>query len=260
MALSNWDCLAIGPDSKGCEGTFNAEDSSIQIYKNWASVHYKKMPGNAGKYREETVATINSGDLTVLNFSITAIRHDLQNSIFLFAAKWNSELKKSEYFAGIGCYGYWSDVKGYLEWKGVKQEYADYTTDSRNFRRDRYGNEIKLKEFVDYIILEDEKGFRTEIEVDKEFGELTRFVGVMPETLAAFRTWLETDIAYDESYNTEFDKWIKSINWDAVQRYNQGDAFFSSAGQVMTSVGNQGSDTILSSIIKNMGTDEKQKE
>ena len=97
---------------------------------------------------------------------------------------------------------------------------------SCNYRSTPDGKTIPLENLVDYLSLYDkENNCLYESEIDEEFGELTIFVGVMPKTLEAFKKWMFDEIKEEHSCKS-FDKWFNSIDWEALTRFNQGDAFF----------------------------------
>ena len=252
MALSNWDTLAINNSGKGCNGEVKGKLASLEIYKNWAYIHSKKMWNEDTGYVKDVIAQINSGNLYLGGLNIQAIRHESQNSIFVFvdAGTYNKK-RHDNFFAGIGCYAYYSKVDEYLNWKGIELKYADYNAGSRNYRINEKGETIHIREFIDIISFYDENDkLITELEVDKEFGELTDFVGVMPKTFEAFKKWLMTEIAEEYKYDKQFEKWLKKINWDEITRFNQGDAFFVGTENASTEVGKQDNDTLLSQALK----------
>jgi hypothetical protein len=254
MALSNWDLLAIGKNGKSCDGIVKGKIASLEIYKNWAYVSSEKMYQDGGPYINPIIASVSSGDLQIGRLHINAIRHSLQNSIFVFvnASTYDNNSKEhSNYFAGIGCYGYYTKIKEFLKWKGIEFPYHDYMEGSRNYRTGINNETIPLEKSVDYISLHDKDGnLLYETEIDEEFGELTDFVGVMPETFEAFKKWLTIDVKDDNKYSKSFNKWLDSIKWDSLTRFNQGDAFFVGSKEAATNVGNQNEDTILMNILK----------
>lgn len=123
MALSNWDTLAFGPDSKPCNGTFDLEmnkEYSIHIHKNWIYVYTGKS----------YLASIHEGDLTFLSSSIEIVRAERQSSVFIFVServyskeeecsnKWFEPYHRL--FGGIGCYGFNGSA-----WVGVEKSTVD---------------------------------------------------------------------------------------------------------------------------------------
>lgn len=254
MALSNWDLLAIGSDSKSCDGVVHGRAASLEIYKCWAYVSSKSMYDPNGGFSNNVIASINSGDISIGGLNITAIRHPLQSSIFVFvdAPTYDENNKRrSNFFAGIGCYGYYTKIKEFLKWKGIDIEYDDYIEGSSNYITGPNDETIPLKKSVGYISLHDKDGNKIyESIVDEEFGELSEFVGVMPETLEAFKNWLKTEISEEYGYYEEFRKWFEDIDWNTISRFNQGDAFFIGREESSTNVGEQDKDTIISKILK----------
>jgi len=254
MALSNWDLLAIDKKGKSCNGVIKNKIASLTIYKNWAYIDSTKMWNDGTGFVKPVIAQINNGNLHIAGLNITAIRHSLQNSIFVFvdASTYDKNSKcNSNLFAGIGCYGYYSRIDEYLRWKGIKLKYADYTTGSRNYKIGENEEIILLNKFIDIISLFDEKdNLLAEYEVDTKFGELTDFVGIMPETFKAFKNWITIEIVEEYKYNKYFEKWLESINWNELMRFNQGDTFFTNVDNVSTLVGKQEKDTLLMKLLK----------
>lgn len=253
MALSNWDLLAIGKNGKSCDGTVKGKLASLEIYKNWAYVSSEKMY-QGGNYVDPVIASVNSGEVEIADLRISAIRHPSQSSIFIFvdASTYDKNSKeRPNYFAGIGCYGYYSKVDEFLKWKGIDIKYDDYLNGSRNYRMEPNGETTHLEKTVKFIILRDKEGNHIyETEIDEEFGELTDFVGVMPETFEAFKKWLMTEIKEEHKYTKSFNKWLDKIDWKSLTRFNQGDAFFVGDENASTTVGEQNQDTILMNILK----------
>jgi hypothetical protein len=246
MALSNWDLLAIGSNSKSCDGSIKNDNIEFEIYKNWL---YAKIKTEDDPH----IISIEEGRLSIGNASVYAIRDELQNSIFVFItiSYQNKEkiVYKYKYLAGIGCYGCYDKIKEYLKYKNLDITYKDCWISSRNYKLDGNGGTIPLNEFIESIIFEKSDGTSLEVDVDKEFGELTEFVGVMPETFKAFRKWIEIDIKEEKKYNKNFNKWLDKIDWDNLSRFNQGDAFFIGGEKAQTLVGEQNKNTILGDII-----------
>ena len=104
MALSNWDLLAIGKDGKSCDGTVKGKFASLEIYKNWAYLSSEEMYREGGHFSKPVIGSIISGDFEIAGLSIVAIRHSLQNSIFVFvdASTYNKNNKQiPNYFAEL---------------------------------------------------------------------------------------------------------------------------------------------------------------
>jgi len=248
MALSNWDILAINSEGKSCDGIFQHKEMSVEIYKNWLSIKSPKQWNEKSDFSEPVIAHINSGDLNICGVDIKSIRGP-QNSVFVFIESYKYNDNKNfdkNYFAGIGCYGYYSKVKEYLKWKGIKIKYDEYNVGSSNY--DHETGEPS-DEWNEYITLWKDSKVIKEIKVDKSFGELTEFVGVMPSTLENFKNWLERVVK--DSYGKDVKKWFDSINWNELIRFNQGDAFFTDPVNVGTKIGEQ-ENTIISKLINKL--------
>jgi hypothetical protein len=254
MALSNWDLLAIGNDGKSCDGTVKGKLASLQIYKNWIYISSEKMYQNGGNYVDPVIASITDGNLHIGGLNITAIRYPLQDSIFVFvnASTYDENHKEvPNYFAGIGCYGYYTKIKEFLKWKSINIEYDDYIVGSRNYKIGPKYETIPLGKTIEFISLHDKDGNKLyESDIDEEFGELTDFVGVMPETFEAFKNWLKNEISEDYGYYESFKKWFENIDWKSLMRFNQGDAFFVGANDASTKIGEQNDETIMTNALK----------
>jgi hypothetical protein len=268
MALSNWDTLGIGPDGKSNNGeyTFN-NGTKVEIYKNWAFLANEKMyTKETADHQEPIIGSVNKGDVNIGGVTIKAERGP-QNSIFILASKstYHKDAEGDdkftyEHFAGIGCYGFESRIDEYLQWKGITIpfEHTDVTTGSQNYRRDEEGNDIPLDGFIDTITFyrfdknDDDVVEHMNIEVDKEFGDLTGWVGVLPSTMEEFKTFLKK---HSGKYERHAKAWFETIDWDELTRFNQGDAFFIGAENSQTKVG-ESEETIFEQIVDSMKNEE----
>jgi hypothetical protein len=120
MALSNWDTLAFDQDGKPTNGTFTNGDISVEIYKNWLSIHGNKgwTDGNKG-FIEDVIGHMYHGDIQYKNIHIKAKRGK-QYSIMCIV--WTVDWKKKgkdryKMMIGLGCSGY----QGH-EWVGTKPD------------------------------------------------------------------------------------------------------------------------------------------
>ena len=259
MALSNWDLLAINKKGKSCDGIVKGKLASLEIYKNWVHIMSEKMWNEDCGFVKPVIATIHSGNMYLGGLDIYSIRHPKQSSIFVFVdattygkyVEGKTSRKYPNFFAGIGCYGYYDRIDEFLKWKNIDIECDRYCKGSRNYVIDEDGNYKHPGKFIEYLEFFDKNSNKIlEVEVDEEFGELTEFVGVMPETLEAFKNWLNTDISEEFKYDKEFKKWLDSIDWNEITRFNQGDAFFVGSDNAETLVGKQDNGTILEKAFK----------
>lgn len=102
--------------------------------------------------------------------------------------------------------------KEYLKLKGV--ENPEIKNPNGFWSTSSFGG--SRKSYLNYYAKGIGKEF--ELEVDEGF-EMNPWVGVEKETLENFKNWLTKECEADEN-------WLKSIDWDNLLRYNQGDAFF----------------------------------
>jgi len=263
MALSNWDTLAINNQGKSCDGEFKVGGNSIDIYKNWVYIRSKGMwRKDSSSFVEPTIAEISNGNIQLAGFDIRAIRGS-QNAIFVFTSySYLTPTKKykRKYFAGIGCYGYYSKVAEYLKWKGIDVEYDDYCTGSSNYDKKTgktlkgaWAQHINLSKDGEYIKIDGDIDITIEKEFIDKYGEFTDWVGVMPSTLKEFKDWLWNDIVHEYKYaNEDEKKWFKKIDWDELIRFNQGDAFFGGAINTGTKV-DEVDEPVINKMIKGLG-------
>lgn len=235
MALSNWDTLAIDRNGKSCVGKTNFKTGiNIEIYKNWVYLFSKKNWSDETGFGKPYIGSINEGEGSILGINYNAKR-GLQSGIYIFVTKWQNKVKK--YFAGIGCYGYHSRVKEYLEnyegEKNVNEEEWDIC--STNTPVSKGGKLMNSNhDFIEvlrkinpktYESILDENGKKIEYIVNPGF-ELTVWTGVQKETLEDFKQWIEKECLSIE-HDKKDKKWFDSINWNDLHRFNQGDMFFS---------------------------------
>lgn len=220
MALSNWDCLEVGDQTMG--------DFTIEIYKNYLVVE-----------KGDDRMVINSGDISMGSLNIHAKR-GLQNGIYVYISHGYGEDKKN--YAGIGCYGFGDLTIDYLRNTiGLTDDEIgdedDWFQSSTNFH-----NGEMLNGFVELICnISGEKQYLVEEDV-----ELSPFVGVTKETLDDFIYWLNSK---DMKYEID-SEWLESIDWNNVERYNKGDAFFIGVDNAKSKIGDQEDGTILTKLIK----------
>lgn len=131
MALSNWDTLAFGPDSKPGPGVAtNDLGNTIEIYKNWLHILAPKMWREGQTFIEPVIANMNHGDITLAGFQVWASR-GRQNAVFVIVAPSNYP-SDNVLMGGIGCYGYRGDkfvgaepttLEQFFKWAGKILEY-----------------------------------------------------------------------------------------------------------------------------------------
>lgn len=208
MALSNWDTLAIngkGESSIG-ECTFSS-GTNIEIYKNWCYISNEKMWVEGGGFTSPVIAQFIQGEINIGGVQIKAARNR-QDAIFLFASKGYRETL--EIFAGIGCSGYADRMEEYLELKNINIH------EGEGFWGECWSGDKT------YLTFHSEGKELERIEVEKGF-DLNPWVGVEKETLDNFKNWLSSLFS---EYDKEEQKWLSSIKWDELLRFNQGDMFF----------------------------------
>lgn len=255
MALSNWDTLAIGPDGKSSAGEFTFHDTTVEIYKNWLCIHNPKMYVEGSGYASPVIASINSGDLNIGGVTIYAKRGKQSGIYFVaFAPKNKAEGDYTHiHFGGIGCSGYKSFIKEWLEQhEGLENvnenEWWDYFTGSK-----KWSGHVIYKKEGEFGRAKDENGKDIEYRITDPNFELTRWVGVEQDTLIDYKNWLH-ELLEDDLCSQDDKIWVESIQWDVLARYNQGDAYFAAAinqSIPATIVGEQ-EQPILMNLIKDM--------
>lgn len=206
MAMSNWDCLAIGDDGKPSDGVLTNGKYSVEIYKNWIYIlDSEREDGSA-------LATIYQGSIDMFGFRIRAIR-GRQSSVLVFVEHTDYNVKPylKTRMVGIGCYGYKTFLKELFDTYGVEgyDENMDYAQTSR----------LENDEWVEY--LSDKDGNEFFHYKESEF-ELTRFVGVEKETVDQLKVYLNELVG---DYEADKD-YVSNLNFDEAIRFNQGDAYF----------------------------------
>lgn len=242
MALSNWDTLAIGTDGKSTSGTFQIGDFTIGIYKSWAYVENPKMWNKEIGYSKNVICEIHSGELNFGQFKIKSQRGN-QNSIHILIECGYGDTK--QIFAGIGCYGFDDHSREYLESKGYK--YPEDGFIFSTWRRNE--GEEEGREYLGWY----ENGKELLVEIDNGV-ELHPFTGVNEKTLEEFQKFLRKELDLDdEAISGANEKWFKSVEWNNLLRYNQGDAYFANAVNSETipgtEVGKQDDPIIIKSLI-----------
>lgn len=237
MALSNWDTIAFGPDGKSCEGSFTnpRNQAHIDIYKNWAYLRsLSKNPSVDYQYTGDTIAQIDHGEISIMGFRISAVRHDDQDAIFLHVEYTEDRGENTpddqkrfihHHFGGIGCYGFRDTAATVLAKLGRKVEDGEYWSSGSMVEGDNCKHYISCfkkgatpaEDKVEEIVYHDEAK-------DGPLDYADDWVGVKPETLEAFFKWLES--REDRSWNKEYFAWIDACRASEKLRYNQGDAFF----------------------------------
>lgn len=240
MALSNWDTLAIGTEGKSVAGGAKFGTLSVEIYKNWLYLRKDDMVDDTeeeSSCNRNVLGSINQGDMYLFGVNIKAVRGP-QNAIFVYANMYGKrhyekqedgtmkEISKDPnlYFCGIGCYGYGDLKEEYIKSKGIvlPRPYDELMWYSGTRPID--GTDER-EEYIGYFDDSKPVGER-EVNIPIEPGlDLHPWVGVTKETLAEFRKWLENpETEADEEY-------LKSIDWDNLLRFNQGDAYFANVFQ-----------------------------
>jgi hypothetical protein len=231
MALSNWDTLSFDYSGKSTNGVFTSPISgvSVEIYKNWAHISDPKSWRRSSQFTKPIVGSINEGEITYKDLIINAKRGK-QNGIYILVdiSKYSTEKEKlpRQRMIGIGCYGYKTRIKEYLErYEGItnvkENEWDNYGIGTKNGWHDIL---IKTNPKTGSPIL-DNNGKRIEYKVKKSF-ELTLWTGVQQETINDMKRWIRRKLSIDK-FNKEEQNWFDSIDWNALNRHNQGDAFFS---------------------------------
>lgn len=205
MALSNWNTLAFGPDGTAVSGEFELRDgATLEIYKNWIYIRHPRAWFEENYYTDDIVMEIRSGDLKYAGCNIVASRHESQSAVFVFAEDRNYPAKTSRYFAGLSCSGYLSTVE-WIERNDPEKlnlfpkgwENMDYLCGSSHDPEDGDW------EVVDFF---NDDGYET-VKLYLFDERPDTYVGILPETHAAFIEWLERTVA-EIVIGDEADKWL----------------------------------------------------
>jgi hypothetical protein len=272
MALSNWDLLAFDTEPSPISGNFKFKNGvRIEIYKNFIYVSQDGEDVVDGEKKERPAMSIQHGELSFNGVSIDAVRHEGQNSIFVYATcthyDKSEDGESTEYsqerFCSIGCYGFMSR----LDWikknqpellKDVPKQFLEnpdvHISEGSDFGPEGTCDHIEFSiwEHPDNWALDSyepkEKYYLKLEEMEDSLDKL--WEGVNEETFSAFKEWMN-------GFKTDYDKnsnYIDSLTQDNAARVNQGDLYFSKALGIdlnSSKVGEQGP-TVLSEIIKNM--------
>lgn len=221
MALSDWDLLVIdntGENTGVLKGYGDPDErGSVRIYKNWVYVNHPKMWIDGNGYNRDTIAEIQFGDINIAGFQITAKRHEGQDAVFVLAntSKYNDK-NPCKWMIGIGCRGY-TDATDLLisdlnidpnEWEDISMFFGFSKTKTVGLTC--FGPNDRFEQFS---IPYDEKYEST-------------WTGVLPSTVVAFREWL-LSILPEKDHSGLDQEWVNSLDWNNLNRFNQGDAYFS---------------------------------
>lgn len=225
MALSDYDCLAFGPDGKPSNGVLNCPDGqSVEIRKNWLYVHDKKMWHKDRGYIKHTIAQFNEGDIHIAGLSIIGKRGRQENIFFVFV-EYNAYPGKGKHIslhmAGVAAYGWDDPTNRILKAWGKrlpphKEKFLGWLTTAEG------------KKFVTIDLLVKGKNgkekFLPEVVKLKQTARLdTRWTGLTKSTTKEFFKWL-AQVADD--YGKPAKEWFAKINQKKALRFNQGDAYF----------------------------------
>lgn len=225
MALSNWATMAFDNDGAPCDGTMEclSQLCSAELYKNWLYIHSTKMWCEGGSFIENTIASINEGDIQLGDLHILATRGP-QHAIFVLVT---SKLYPpggatvSKRMAGLGCNGYGDLVPALAAHLGVDCAEWAYINHMSS-----YGPEGDLVGLSCYATRDGQEVFQNftmpRAEAERLALDMEPWVGVLPETADAFWAWLES--VCDEV--DQADAWIATMKANASRPFNQGDAYF----------------------------------
>ena len=228
MALSNWDILAFDTEGKPCNGVLAVPSGAeAHIYKNWLYIRHPKMWRKDCGFTSNTIAEVQHGEVSIAGLEIHARRYDPQGAIFCFIShteytgkgKKKYETHRDHYLAGIGAYGFMSDV----EWLKLKHPRI-YQKIPSKYLSSRYHQWMgytcgEQKWHIEFCNDSGKDRFTLNLRIKRPDLDES-WLGVTKETLAAFMKWLKK-IAPEE--------YFAKIDPDAALRFNQGDAFFAGA-------------------------------
>jgi len=239
MALSNWDTLAFDENAKPTNGVIEGfvEGTGCEIYKNWLYVRDEGSWTEGRSYMCPTIAEIRSGDLCLAGFDIEAVRGP-QEAIFakVTATRYKEQEKDKPYqrpdvrlLAGIGCSGYQTPFEIIMEEEGLDpKEWEPLTSGSS-------GDGKGPRKLIFTFQKIGETEFR-EFERDQYPTYETRWVGVLPSTLAEFIKWLKSNGSYGSEYDKDYTNWVDKIEKAEALRVNQGDMYFAKNAGIELSV------------------------
>lgn len=232
MALSNWDTMAFDEDGKATNGVMEgfAEGTSCEIYKNWLYVRDRKMWCEDRGYVEPTIAQINSGNVSLSDFAIDAIRGP-QSAIFVkvISIRYKKQIDGEKYkppdvrrLAGIGCYGYEDPHERVMDEESLNPE--EWTFDGHGSCTDSEGNAHLFFTFYKKTQEGEKPSKYKEIKRPAGGEYETDLVGVKESTLKEFIKWLKGDEDYQ--WEDDYKEWVDKIEKAKALRFNQGDMFF----------------------------------
>ena len=217
MALSNWDTLAFDTDGQPCDGVLEGFDgASAEIYKNWLYVRDPKMWHEKRGFIEPTIAQIDSGEVTISEFTIHATRHSEQEAMFVLVACHRYEPRDVRWMAGIGCSGYSNPSEAIARAAGV-----DLTV----WQPISYGSSGGGGEEPHHIVVCEAADGRSEtfaVPMKPEDELEAQWIGVTEETRDAFFAWLG---GYVDTYNGPSQEWLATCRESGGLRFNQGDKY-----------------------------------
>jgi hypothetical protein len=264
MALSDYDTLSFDHKLRPTNGVFKSKYSkvSIEIYKNWLYIRdpeaWKENEHNS--FVSPTVGQICSSGITYYK-GIEIITHiGKRNEIYCIVTetKYHKNNKHSTYrMCGIGCYGWKTRIKEYLETKlGFK-----------NVRESDWGyyGEGNKKGWTDFVYNQTKKSVNAAAKkkkapkaykVAKDF-ELNVWTGVDQEMINNLKNLIRKELYIDPEFKNDNYKWFHSIKWNELLRFNQGDAYITNALGYKTPITKAGESDkpILTQAINNMKTE-----
>lgn len=242
MAMSNWDILSFGPEGMPGDGTLNGfiEGTSVNIYKSSLHVSDENMWSTHGGYVKPIIASIQSGSMTISDFTIKAIRHEAQGSIFFYVESHSYEKDKDSehrFMAGIGCYGYEDTMAKLIKHFNIDEDVYEVLGEGEiHGNLEHPGGQFGLicnkigdesADMVEFMMPNTPENAHFH----------SKYVGVTQETFNAFMAWLDEE-AKEHIYDPAFKEWYAKVKASTPKRFNQGDNFIANElGEVASATG-----------------------
>jgi len=232
MALSNWDCLAFGPDAEPIQGVFQGfHEAYLKIYKNYILVADPKGYHEESSMTKPFIGKIIAGFGQIAGFHFVAEPMLEQNSIFIVAMtdhfEQATEKYSRRYFTGIGCDGFEDPSIRLAQAMGIDLEkWEPLTTGTLST-----GGTISNRKYL--LGCESKPGhgrkrykdFTLPMEGNEHLE--TQYVGVTRDTWKDFKKWLK---GVESARDFEMDQeWLAKILKAKPIRYNQGDSYIGTA-------------------------------
>ena len=218
MALSNYGHIAFGTNGQLKNDSFASLQSGfLEIYKTWIYIRNNGMWHKGLEFSRPTIAEIKEGRISISGFDIVA-KKGLQNGVYVFAKTYkhicneNGNSSITNFYAGVGCYGYDDNIPRLTKAIGVEEEIK------------KYDNVVDCYSCDDFYVLEcwNDNDYKNKVEfrIKAEGNEHleSQFVGVEKETIKDFVAWLEKEFK-EEFASDECIKWFENVKKTIKAKY-----------------------------------------